>query len=137
MNQKTISSSFADFTLIDDGIVLLTFTKGGELEVSEAIDIIKITRELTNDSEHVLIYDFNKLSVYFTQEVRAMAQNRNSSIDHICARAFICYNLSNKLEVNHFIKYNKPEAPTELFSTFEKALEWSQSQKSTNINKPH
>jgi hypothetical protein len=134
MDKRTISSGFADFTLLDDGIVLLTFTRGGELEVSEAIEIIKITKELTNNSDHVLIYDFNKLSVYFTQEVRAMAQNRNSEIDNICARAFVCYNLSNKLEVNHFIKYNKPEAPTELFSNFEKALEWSMDQKNS-INK--
>lgn len=135
MNKKTVSTPFADFILVDEGIILLKFTKSGELEVSEAMEILKVTRELSDNSYHALIYDFNKLSVYFTKEVRELAQNRNPIVDHIFARAFVCYNLSNKLEVNHFIKYNKPQAPTEIFSTLEKALEWVYEQRKDKIHR--
>lgn len=128
-NKGLISTDFADFIKLEDDIILLRFKRSGELEMHEAIEIIKITKELSENNFHSLIYDFNKCSVYFTQEVRALAQNRNSSIDQIYARAFICYNLSNKLEVNHFIKYNKPQTPTALFTSYEKSIEWALDQK--------
>lgn len=127
MSEKFINTPYADFTLLDDGIVMLKFTRSGELEVHEAIDILKVTKDLTNNSMHALIYDFNKQSVHFSKEVRAMAEKRSAAFDNIFARAFICYNLSNKLEVNHFIKFNKPQTPTEIFKDKNDAVTWAYS----------
>lgn len=124
MYPKVVSAPFADFILMNEGIVHIKFTRSGQLEVEEAKEILRITTQLAENGLHALIYDFNRLSVFFSQEVRAMAQNRNPHSDNLFARAFVTYNLSNKLEVNHFIKYNKPTTPTTIFSSFDQAIRW-------------
>lgn len=132
MYPKVVSSAFADFILLEERIIHIKFTRGGELEPEEAKEIIKITAQLSENNSHALIYDFNKFSVYFSQEVRAMAQNRNAVSDNLFARAFVTYNLSNKLEVNHFLKYNKPTTPTTIFSSFDQAIRWIREHKRHN-----
>lgn len=124
MYPKVVSAPFADFILLSGSLIHIKFTKSGQLELEEAKEILKITTQLSENTPHALIYDFNKLSLHFSAEVRALAQNRSASSDNLFARAFVTYNLSNKLEVNHFIKYNKPTTPTSIFSSFDQALRW-------------
>ena len=124
MYPKVVSAPFADFILINESLVHIKFTKSGGLELEEAKEIHRITAQLTENAPHAVIFDFNRLSVYFSPEVKALAQNRNAISDNLFARAFVTYNLSNKLEVNHFIKYNKPTSPTNIFSSFDQAIRW-------------
>lgn len=124
MYPKVVSAPFADFILLKESLIQIKFTRSGQLELEEAKEILRITTQLAGSAPHALIYDFNKLSVQFNQEVRALAQNRDTISDNLFARAFVTYNLSNKLEVNHFIKYNKPTTPTTIFSSFDQALRW-------------
>jgi len=124
MYPKVVSAPFADFILINESLIQIKFTRSGQLELEEAKEILRITTQLAENAPHALIYDFNRLSVYFSQEVRLMAQNRNAILENLFARSFVTYNLSNKLEVNHFIKYNKPTSPTNIFSSFDQAIRW-------------
>lgn len=125
MSIKTIVTSFADFILFEKGIIIIRFTFDGELSLEQGKEIYKITIELSEGKKHSLIYDFNHFNIIFSQEIKQGAQLRNPKDDFLASRAFVVYSLSNKLEINHFIKFNKPSTPTQLFNSFEEALSWS------------
>jgi len=125
MSIKTIVTSFADFILLEEGIIIIKFTFEGELALDQGMEIFRITVELSEGKKHSLIYDFNHNNIIFSQEIKQGAQSRNPLDDLLVSRSFVCYSLSNKLEVNHFIKFNKPSSPTQLFNSIEEALAWS------------
>lgn len=125
MEIKTIVTSFADFILLEKGIIIIRFTFDGELSLEQGMEIYRITVELSEGKKHSLIYDFNHNNIIFSQEIKQGAQHRNPQDDFLVSRAFVAYSLSNKLEVNHFIKFNKPSTPTQLFNSFVEALAWS------------
>lgn len=122
---KTIATSFADFILLEEGIIIIRFTFEGELALNQGMEIFRITVELSAGKKHSLIYDFNHNNIIFSQEIKQGAQSRNPLDDLLASRSFICYSLSNKLEVNHFIKFNKPSSPTQLFNSLDDAIAWS------------
>lgn len=128
MSLKTIVTSFADFILFEEKIVIVKFTFDGELTLEQGMEIFKLTMDLSQGKRHAIIYDFNNCNIIFSQEIKLGAQKRSLADDILISRAFVAYNLSNKLEVNHFIKFNKPSIPNQLFNSFEEALKWTKLQ---------
>jgi len=125
MSLKKIVTSFADFILLEEGIIIIRFTFEGELALEQGMEIFRITVELSEGKKHSLIYDFNHNNIIFSQEIKQGAQSRNPLDDLLASRAFVSYSLSNKLEVNHFIKFNKPSSPTQLFNSLDEAILWT------------
>lgn len=119
---------FAEFSLLADNIVYVKFTKDGEVDEESAKGILSCTAELTKGKKHAILYDLNRLSIIFSGIAKKMAEGRNVNSDNLYARAFVVYNLANKLEVNHFLKFNRPTTPTKLFMTPADAGRWIKTQ---------
>ncbi|MFL5754506.1 MAG: hypothetical protein ACJ76F_13925, partial [Bacteroidia bacterium] len=66
----------------------------------------------------------NKKIDNFSGIAKMMSEARNVNEDNLYARAFVVYNLANKLEVNHFLKFNRPTTPTKLFTSGHDAQRW-------------
>jgi hypothetical protein len=115
---------FAEFSLIDNNIVWVKFTQDGEIDEEKAKGILLSTLELSKGKKHAILYDLNKLNVIFSGIAKKMAEARNVNSDNLYARAFVVYNLANKLEVNHFLKFNRPTTPTKLFTSGNDAQRW-------------
>ena len=124
VSNDKIVLSFAEFSLIQDNVVCVKFTQEGEIDEEKAKGILVSTLELSKGEDHAILYDLNKLNIIFSGIAKKMAESRNASSDKLYARAFVVYNLSNKLEVNHFLKFNRPTTPTKLFTAAGDALKW-------------
>jgi hypothetical protein len=128
ISNDKIVLSFAEFSLIEGNVIYVKFTAEGEIDEDKARGILMSTLELSKGGKHAILYDLNKLNIIFSGIAKKMAESRNVSSDNLYARAFVVYNLANKLEVNHFLKFNRPSTPTRLFTSGSDACKWVKSQ---------
>ena len=124
VSTEKITSIFAEYSLIEDGIILVKFIADTEVTVVEAKDILMNTLRLSENKKHALLYDFNSKNVIFSGLAKSMAESRNEEDDKLYARAFVLYNISNKIEISHFLKFHKPTAATKVFNKLDEALNW-------------
>ncbi len=117
-----ITTSFAEFSLVEPGIICIKMLNSFELAAEQAQEILDHTTTLSEGKQHALLYDFNNQNVLITQIAKQMAQPRVAANSNLCGRALIVYNLSNKLETNNFINTHKPLTPTKVFSTVKEAI---------------
>jgi hypothetical protein len=121
---KPISTSIADVTILEEGIILIQFTKDAELDEPCAIEILHAILNLTAGKPHTLLYDLNTKSVLFSNIAKKLASLRNQKESKLMARAFLTSTLQNDMEAGHFIHYSKPESETRIFHIREEALAW-------------
>jgi|SRR3954463_3256459 len=106
-------------------IVNMKILDGAEIELENAIQNEEAVKQLTNGEKHLLVVDARSIDVYVSKEARAYSANKPS--DLCIAKAFIINSTANRLIGNFYINFNKPKAPTKLFSNEEKAVEWLKS----------
>jgi hypothetical protein len=119
-----IITNNAEFSLLEPGIICVKLIDDMEVKAEEAKIILDITNKLSEGKFHCILYDFNGKNVIISDFAKKLASFRSITSDHLLARAFLVYNLNNKLEVNNLIRQYKPQVPTQAFETREEALKY-------------
>ncbi|HWY36072.1 MAG TPA: hypothetical protein VNX68_15615 [Nitrosopumilaceae archaeon] len=130
ISTQKIISTFAEYSVIEDDIVLVEYINDVEVTVNEAKEIRDTTKQLSQNNRHAIIHDFAGKNVIFSGLAKSMAEGRNEVSDNLYARAFVLYNISNKIEIAHFLKFHKPSTPSKVFNDFTEAINWLKEQRS-------
>jgi hypothetical protein len=105
-------------------ILRIEILEGAEIELSDALQNYEATKILTKNDKYLILVD-GRTSLSVSREARGFAaQSKN---DGCTACAFIITSTANKLIGNFYINVNKPNTPTRIFSSEEKAIEWLES----------
>lgn len=102
-------------------ILRIEIIKGSDIELSDALQNYEAAKILTKQDKYLILVD-GRVDLSVSKEARAFAaQTKN---DGSTASAFIITSTANKLIGNFYININKPDKPTKIFSSEEKAIEW-------------
>jgi len=105
-------------------ILRIEILEGAEIELADAIQNQEARKLLTKNDKYLILVD-GRVNLSISKEARAFAaQHKN---DGSTASAFIITSTANKLIGNFYINVNKPNIPTKIFSSEEKAIEWLES----------
>lgn len=124
---KTIQTKVAIISYNSiERIVYMKILDGAEIELENAIQNQDAVKQLTNNEKHLLVVDARGIDVYVSKDARTFSANRKAG-DPCIAKAFIVNSTANRLIGNFYINFNKPNIPTKIFSSEEKAIEWLKS----------
>ena len=102
-------------------ILRIKILEGSEIELADALQNREATKLLTKNDRYLILVD-GRVSLSVSREARDFAaQSQNEGA---IASGMIITSTANKLIGNFYINVNKPNIPTRLFSSEEKALEW-------------
>ena len=119
---KIIHTKVATFSFdASERLLYMKIHAGAEIELENAIENYDTAQLLVGGIKHLLLVD-GRADVYLSKEAKIYSAQKkhNSPI----AMAVIVSSTANRLLGNIYINFNKPEVPTKLFSTEEKAIEW-------------
>jgi hypothetical protein len=118
-----IITSTAEITYeANSRILKIKILEGAEIELADALQNHEASMMLTKGDRYLVLVDA-RVSVSVSREARAYAAGAKYG-DQSIASAFIITSTANKLIGNFYINVNKPEVPTRIFSSEEKAIEW-------------
>jgi hypothetical protein len=121
----TQTKSYFSVVLRADGIIQITVNTDQEIDVAEIKEIIEAIGKAGNYKKHpTLIYASNSITP--TPEARAYLAKSDANPFSI-ASAFMVKSLQHKLLVNAYLKINKPNRPTKMFTSENQAIEWLKS----------
>lgn len=112
----------AEFSLLEPGIIQVKLHEDIEVKAEEAKIVLDFTNKLSEGRFHCILYDFNGKNIIISDFAKKLASFRSITSDHLLARAFLVYNLNNKLEVNNLMRQYKPQIPTQAFESKEEAI---------------
>lgn len=116
--------SHQKFNIADVGnsIIRLEVVEGAELELEDAVLMHSSMLELSGGKRFCVLFIANTQFSVSSAARKKIASKEYSSMRY--ADAFVTSSLANKLTGNFFIKFNKPESPTKIFTKEEEAIEW-------------
>lgn len=120
MGNKEIKTKNITVTLCDDGILRITFVENAEIHLDESKEIVE---KMNHDTQKWLIfadisgikYKSKESRDYFASEVVTR---------HIKAIAFFVNSSLSTFLGNLYTIISKPDVPTRLFTSEQKAIEW-------------
>ena len=104
------------------GIIRLQLNDHADVEVHDIDEIYRANQKLSEGSKYYLLVIVGKYS-RVSPEARELAANNELSKNRI-SLAFVTDSLAHKLVVNFFIKFNRPNTPTKLFTDEREAISW-------------
>ena len=107
---------------ICEGIIRLQLNDRVDVKVRDIEEIHEANQKLCDGSKYCLLVIVGKYSSV-TPEARELAASKELSKNRI-SLAFVTNSLAHKLVVNFFIKFNRPNTPTKLFSDENEANMW-------------
>ncbi len=116
----------ASISYIDEYRLLIKLKENIEIDVEEATENYEAVLKLTKGQKYAVLIDA-RVPVQVSPEARKYGSNQERQKDLI-AQAIIVNTLANRLIGNFIINFNKPFAPTKLFSDEETAMEWLKEQ---------
>lgn len=124
MSEKKINGdhSFFSIRLIDNEIVHVNLKGIDDIDITAAKKIIDGVGEFCQDKKRPVLVS----SEFFaapTPEVRKYLARAETN-PYSSAAAYLAKNLAEELLANAFIRFNKPERPTRMFTSESKAIEW-------------
>ncbi|MCW3101952.1 MAG: hypothetical protein JWO09_392 [Bacteroidetes bacterium] len=102
-------------------ILRIRILEGSDIELADALQNHEATKILTKNERHLVLVD-GRVNLSVSREARTYAASKEHQGS--IATAMIITSTANKLIGNFYINVNKPEIPTKIFSSEEKALEW-------------
>lgn len=108
--------------LIASNILLITLVEGVTIEKEDVIEVKKHNLKLTKGNDYVIVFDSGHYTS-ISKDARELMSSTEIEKNRK-ASAFVIHSLSQKLLGNFYLKVNKPNVPTKLFSDKEKALNW-------------
>lgn len=118
-----ISKDFdvAVVNVLPDNIIRVLIKRGKEVKLEHAqnmLDWLK-SNELSNLKTLIL----PELGASIDHEIRDHMTSK-SRIETVIADAIVITNFAHQLVANFYMRYHKPQIPTKIFRTEQKALEW-------------
>jgi hypothetical protein len=123
MNKKEVISTSTGDYYIKDGILFIDFYEDADLNLEAAKEGIAARKELQQGEKMLILCDTSKVwqvtneSREYSAEQEADGMNRAMAI--VTGSSFVAVTAAN-----FFIKMNKPQTPTKVFKSREKALKW-------------
>ncbi len=106
----------------DNGIIRLALNDNVDIQERDIYELSEANQKLAEEERYSLLVVSGKYSTV-TPEARELAASESFSTRRI-ALAFVTDDLAQRLLVNFFIKFNKPNTPTKLFSNEDDAKKW-------------
>ena len=122
MNAETIELKAASVHLRKDGIIHIHIKAGAEMEITDAIQIVKAIGKLGNRKKFPVLIDCGEFATV-DKEVRIFSASKEANI-YTAADAIAYHSFAHKLIADFYITHNKPEIPTEVFQDNESAIAW-------------
>ena len=107
---------------VSEGIIRLQLNDRADVEVHDIEEIHKANQKLCEGNKYSLLVIIGKYSTV-SPEARELSANKELSKNRI-SLAFVSNSLAAKLMVNFFIKFNRPNTPTKLFTDEGEAIRW-------------
>ncbi len=104
-------------------IVKKKVVDNSEIELTDCIENYEATKKITQGDKFLSLVDGRDIQTSVSKEARAYTANVKRDGKHI-AEALLVNSTAQKLVGNFYINVNKPQIPTKIFSSEEKALEW-------------
>ncbi|MBW6483394.1 MAG: STAS/SEC14 domain-containing protein [Vicingaceae bacterium] len=114
----------AEISLLHKNIYLLVFEDDYEIEIQDAVEIDKAFIELLKGKEFSVLIDTQKRFSSITNEARNFFAKDPEILPFRKKIAIVVDNMPTKLLANFFIRFNKPQTPTRLFTNYDKAMSW-------------
>ena len=122
MIEKQIDRAYFSVFLLAEGIIHIRVTSKDEISLEQAKEIIRTEAEIGSGKQYPVLISSETFSAP-TAEAREFLAKKESN-PYASAHAYIARSLAEKLMVNAFLKFNRPERPTRMFSSEKGALEW-------------
>ncbi|MDG1477554.1 MAG: hypothetical protein P8Q14_10445 [Vicingaceae bacterium] len=108
--------------LLAPDLLLLTLKEGITIEKEDVLEVKKHNLAITKGNNYAIVFDSGHFTSVSKQarELMTSAEIENKRI----ASAFVINSLSQKILGNFYLKVNKPNVPTKLFSDKGKAIIW-------------
>ena len=119
---EKIETSIAHF-YIEDDIVFMRSKKDADITLKATIESVNARRKLQNGKKMLMLVDTRDIW-QVSSESRAYSTKKRVEDLTIAMALLPGSNMTTILIANFFIKFNKPNIPTKLFKTEEKAIEW-------------
>lgn len=108
--------------LDEQGIVYVQFKAGEDVELKDMFKMHRWISEQLEGGKHYVV-TAPEYGSTVDPEVRTWARGPQRVV-HIGADALVVKTLAHKLLANFYMKYNKPEHPTKVFSDMDSAVKW-------------
>lgn len=122
---KPIQFSHSKVWMRDDGILVIEFGDKVELDVKEAKDLVRATKEMSGGKK-VLILNIAGKQTTATTEARNFAASAEA-VEYTIAEAYVVNNLPQKIIANFYVNFHKPLVPTKIFTDKDAAIVWLKS----------
>lgn len=106
----------------EDDIMNINFKEDADVHLENAQDNLKVRKEFQKEEKVKVLSDISKVW-QVSKDARAFFATKQVT-DLNIAMALITESLTSTILANFFMKFNKPAAPTKMFSSKEKALAW-------------
>lgn len=132
---NTVKKTILDYTIVkeivlphthlilrSDGIVQISYPDHFDFTLKDSIESVNAIGEITNGVPHPILKIPGKYTSVDndTREHVAKGDGARFSI----AEAFIIKSLAHKMIASFYIKFNKPQKPTNFFSDIQSAEKW-------------
>lgn len=106
----------------EEGILHVIVREGVDIDIEEAIENFETAKKLAGGVRRLKLVDAR---AYFsmTSSARDFAASKETS-EYNIARAVITNSLANRLLINFFIHFHKPQSPLKMFVSEAEALSW-------------
>lgn len=110
--------------LISPQFLYLQFKGNVDHTVEEFDELILTIKELMNFKPFVVINDLRNNFGGFSKEIREYLAQHPDLIKYKYAEAMLVNNLGIRMQVNFYLKFNKPNMVYKVFNDEEKAMNW-------------
>ena len=119
MASEVITTRAAKIWLRDDGVIHQVSLPGIKVQLADAKENVAAITQLAAEKRRPVLMDI-RASLGIEREARAYY----SSLRSITARALLVESPVTRVMASFFIGFNKPLAPTKLFTSEEEAVAW-------------
>ncbi len=120
--QEEIRTKKARVSLLQEKLIKILIDEEAEIGKDDIVEINEAKKKLAGAEKYCVLFitpHFGSIS----SEARAYSASLEV-YENAIAKAIIVPNLGQRLVGSFFIKFNRPPAPTRLFSTADEAVTW-------------
>lgn len=118
----TIETNSAWVSLIEDVVVVITVKEGHDIDLPEMWENYNASIELNPKGDYPVLFETIGF-VNISKEARELAAGKEMA-KNSCAMAIMIDNIALRIFGNFYIKVNKPQRPTKLFTDRNEAIQW-------------
>ncbi len=119
---EIIELKTATICLREDGIMHVHIKSGAEMQIGDAMQVVKAMGKLGNKKKFPVLIDCEAFSSV-DKEAWLFSKSKDANI-YTSADAIAYHSMAHKLLADFFIKNNPSEIPTKIFQDNESAIEW-------------